>query len=94
MKEPEPELIKQQTEQILSPDRAANLECKLADIRRSVGWDAKYLESRMSELAKSIKEAASDENLTREDLQKALIDAEEDLRSMLPWINFIKDELQ
>jgi hypothetical protein len=48
----------------------------------------------MSELAKSIKEAASDENLTREDLQKVLIDAEEDLRSMLPWFNFIKDELQ
>jgi len=86
--------MKQQTEQIPSPDRAANLECKLADIRRSVGWDSKYLESRMWELAKSLKEAVSDENLTREDLQKVLIDAEEDLRSMLPWINFIKDELE
>ena len=86
--------MKPETEKILSPDQAAKLECKLADIRRDVGWDAEYLERHLSELARSLRLAAVDENLTGKELRDALSEAEEELSDLLWWANRIKEQIQ
>jgi len=91
---PDPELVKQETEEIPSPDRAADSECKLAEIRREAGIDYKHLEKRILQMAESLKEAVGDENLTREDLLQVMIDTEDTLRDMLTWTDFIKSDLR
>jgi hypothetical protein len=94
MKEPAPKLTKQEAQQSTSPERAGNLESKLADIRREAGIDYKHLEKRILQMAESLKKAVSDENLTREDLLEVLIDTEDTLRDMLTWTDFIKGDLR